>query len=225
MAFAGFVSLDMSAYVNNNVVLNPSTFPTGNGILGNQNTGVPFNVATYGASGYAGVWLAPSSSSSLTIDLTSLNISDQLSFYALLNNFFGTNGVDEYDLTVTATNNDSVTYQSIGGIDTRDYNNNVVNTIANTTFAWFNNGVGQRLDLREFTLPVSFSTETLKNFTITQKTGDFAVFSGLTFSTSAPVSNPNITPEPASCLLCLGALFVIGALFVTGTSARRIPIR
>ena len=217
-ALAAYTTIDIGSYVNSNVAINPGTFPTG---VSNSNQGlsVPFNIAVY--NGIAGTWNpdyaagnymgGPIVGTSLTVSLTSLNISGQASFYALLNNYYGTPGANEYNITIKATNGDSVTYQSIGGVDTRDYNSNIfTNTIANTTTGWFDNGIGQRLDVREFTLPVSFSTETIDSFTITQEYqgnyGDAALFSGLTFSTD-PISFG--VPEPASLSLvglCLAGL-------------------
>jgi hypothetical protein len=204
---ASFTSVDISSYVNSNVAINPQTFPTGT-TTGNEGTGIPFDVATY--NGIAGTWNAEFSSTE-TLDVK-LNVSGQASFYALLNNYFGTPGADEYNITIKATDGDSVTYQSIGGVDTRDYNSSVfTNTIAATTTYWFNNGIGQRLDVREFNLPASFATETVSDFIITQvDLNDPALFSGLTFSTSAASF---ATPEPASVLFCLVAAPLL-ALFL-----------
>jgi len=203
-AQAGFTPVDLSSYVNGNVAFNPGTYPIGLG-TGNKGTGIPFFIAQYpSGSGVEGTWLSNAQpGDSLTVDLTSYNISGQASFYALLNNYYGTPGADEYDVTITATNSDSVTYQSIGGVDTRDYNANVfTNTIANTTTEWFNNGIGQRFDVREFTLPASFASETIASFTITQvQPGDNALFSGLTFSDQPAVSFGPGVPEPLSLSL------------------------
>ena len=103
---------------------------------------------------------------------------------------------EQYNITTVATDGDSVTYQSVGGVDTPDYNfSEFTNSIANTTFPWFNNGIGQRLDLREFNLPASFANETVSDFIITQEVpSDSALFSGLTFSTQAY----NAAPEPGT---------------------------
>jgi hypothetical protein len=209
-ALANYTTIDIGSYVNSNVAINANTFPTGIS-SSNQGLSVPFNIAVYGSA--AGTWNpdyaagnymgGPIVGTSLTVSLTSLTISGQASFYALLNNYYGTPGANEYNITIKATNGDTVTYQSIGGVDTRDYNANVfTNTIANTTTGWFDNGIGQRLDVREFVLPVSFATETIDSFTITQEYqgsyGDAALFSGLTFSTD-PLSFG--VPEPASLSL------------------------
>jgi len=215
-----YTTVDLSSYVNSNVAINAATYPTGLS-TGNRGLAIPFQIATYPvgnnvegtwnpdyANGNTGVG-SQIAGISLTVNLASYDISGQSSFYALLNNYFGTPGADEYDVTIKASNGDSVTYQSIGGVDTRDYNTNVfTNTIANTTTEWFDNGIGQRFDVREFNLPTSFANETISSFTITQVTqgnyGDAALFSGLTFSTAPAVA---FVPEPGSAaLLGLGVL-------------------
>ena len=209
-AFSQFTEVNISGVVNSQLAINPTSFPIGS-TMGNQGTDIPFLTSALTPGGAAmGLWNAdfadgstgvgsPIAGNSVTINLTSLDISGQASFYALLNNYYGTPGADEYNITITATNGSKITYQSIGGVDTRDYNANIfTNTIANTTTPWFNNNIGQRLDVREFTLPSAFADDTIASFTITQVTqganGDAALFSGLTFS-SAPA---NFGPPPAS---------------------------
>jgi hypothetical protein len=214
-AMADYITVDISSVVNGSISINADSIPTGT-TAGNQGTPIPFTISTY--QGVAGAWFAagsasPGTSSTLTFNLSGLDISGQQSFYALLNNYFGTAGEDEYDITVTATNNDSVTYQSIGGVDTRDYNANsaTTGTIAGTTTPWFNNGIGQRLDVREFVLPASFATETLASFNITQlDSSDPAFLSGLTFSDQAASLS---VPEPGSLVLLAAGL--------AGTAAAR----
>ena len=219
--------------MNGNIELNPGTFPTGT-TTGNQATNIPFNIATYG--GLAGSWIADQvpgygfgsnvSGVSLTVNLTSYNISGAASFYALLNNYWGVTGANEYNITITATNNQFVTYSSIGGYDTRDYNNaQYTNAIANTTAEWFNNSATegnlyQRFDVRAFTLPNEMAADTLATFTITMANSteslgyniDTAVLSGLTFSTQPAETFPTAAPEPASvALLGFGLAALIGA--------------
>ena len=220
-AFAAYTPVDISSYVNGSVAINPDSFPIGTS-TGNQGSGVVFQTAPNPyAPSLMGTWLAPSANASLVVDLSGLNITGQASFYALLNNYYGTPGADEYDITITATNGDAFTYQSIGGVDTRDYNQNVfTNTIASTTFAWFDNGYPnpQRLDLREFTLPSAFAADTIKSFTITQMdNGDLALFSGLTFSDKPIVTS---VPEPTSV-----AMLLAGASLLALRARRRRPAR
>ncbi len=189
-------TVDISSYVNGNVQYGARTFPTGT-TTGNQNTGILFNVATF--NGIASNW-SPYGLPTQVLDVP-LYVSAQASFYALLNNIYGTPGADEYDITIKATNGDSITYPSIGGVNTRDYNaNSYTNSISNTTFPWFNNGIGQRLDMREFNLPLSFQNEIVSDFIITQiRPNDAVLFSGLTFSDVPYDAAP--APEPMSILL------------------------
>ena len=216
-AFAQFTNVDISSVVNGNIDRGTSTFPTGLS-TGNESTGIPFLISTYpDANGYAGSWIGGAVDSSATV---AVNAPGQASFYALLNNYFGTPGGDEYDITITATNGDTVTYQSIGGVDTRDFNSNIyTNTIADTTTPWFDNGIGQRLDMREFSLPASFLTETVSTFAITQVNGtDSALFTGLTFSSQPLVS---AVPEPQTYALLLAGIGFLG--FVS--RRRKHPLR
>lgn len=219
---AAYTNVDLSSYVNGNLLIHPSSYPTGLS-TGNQATGIPFNVSTFNSTN-AGAWFAkgtssPGTSSTLSVDLTSYNIFGQASFYALLNNYYGQSGVNEYNVVVHATNGDSVTYSSIGGVDTRDYNNNKVNNIAGTTTPWFNNGLGQRLDVRQFALPTSFATETLSSFQIVQlQSSDPAFLTGLTFS-SAPAATFSV-PEPMSLTVFGFGLAGLLAARRLGSSAR-----
>jgi len=202
-ARAEFTTVDISGYLNGNLSINDQDDPIGL-TTGTTGTGIPFETYAYGPDGYMGsAFLAgnasPGDSSTLTIDLSGLDITGQASFYALLNNYFGTPGVDEYDVTLNFSNGDSETYQSIGGVDTRDYNQNSVNTIADTTTEWWTNdsdGGNQRLDVREFSIAPQYQDDTLESFEITQlQYNDPAFLSGLTFSEETAET---LVPEPAS---------------------------
>ena len=208
-----FTTINIDQYVNANVALNPSTLPIGLS-TGNMGTDIPFLVSSQ-INGISSVYLSPSvAGATLTVDLTPYGITGQQSFYALLNNYFGTPGVNEYDIVISSANR-SVTYQSIGGVDTRDYNYNpnTTGTIGANTSAWFDNGRtpnSQRYDVRQFVLSGDFGNETLTSFQIIQRRAqDRAIFAGLTFS-SLPVGQTGGVPEPATWLMMIAGFGLIG---------------
>ncbi len=209
-AHAAYTTVNISNYINGNITINDQLDPVGL-TEGSTGLGIPFQTSGYGPNGFMGsAFLAgrasPGASSTLTIDLTGQSITGQASFYALLNNYFGQPGVDEYTVTINFVGGASESYASIGGVDTRDYNENVSNTIANTTTEWWNDGsLGQRLDVREFTIDPAHLNDQIASFQITQlQPADPAFLSGLTFSTEAAQV---LVPEPGSVpLLVLGAV-------------------
>lgn len=204
-AHAEYTTVDISPFAISTPDRGQGNYPTGES-MGNLGSPVPFQLA--GVNGVLRNYISPYYTASNTFDLTPYRLTGVSTVYALLNNIYGTQGVDEYDITISTIKGQSVTFQSIGGVDTRDFNQNTfTNTLAPTTLPWFDNSQGQRLDLRQFTLPTSFAGEVLAGFTITQNAnGDFAFFSGLTVSTSGGIvptgpTNPVATPEPASLAL------------------------
>lgn len=218
-ARAAFTTVDISSYLNGNVSINPQTDPVGFG-YGNRGTNIPFQTYAHGTNSYMGsAFLAgqspsPGTSTTLTIGLTSLNIQGQASFYALLNNYYGTPNVNEYNVIINFVGGAQESYQSIGGVDTRDYNENpgTDNTIANTTHEWWANGTGtnyQRLDVREFSIASTYQSDQIASFEIQQvDSSDPAFLSGLTFSTNAAQSLS--VPEPASIALLATGILLIG---------------
>ena len=116
---AAYTTVDLSNCVNANIAANLQSLPTQT-TTGDQGMGVPFDVATFGASGYAGTWLANASSTDV-LDVTT-DASDQASFYALPGNYNSAPDADEYGSIIRATNGDSATYPSIASADMRDYN-------------------------------------------------------------------------------------------------------
>jgi len=148
---ADYTTVDIGSYINTAGTLNPTTFPKGLS-TGNTGTGIPFYTSTLPSSsnmGFAllgaptvlptGITLKPGAptglDSELTINLSSYNLSGQVSFYLLLNNYYGNAGLNEYTVNLNFNDSASQSYNSIGGADTRDFNNNpaFTNTISNTT--------------------------------------------------------------------------------------------
>lgn len=210
-----FTTVDVANYLNSSVQFNPSTFPTGI-TYGNRGADVPFDISLY--QGSVGNWAASLNSPQEKLDVK-LDATGATTFYALLNNGFGTPGVNEYDITFEASNGDSITYQSIGGVDTRDYNENYfTNTISGTTTPFFNNRLGQRMDMREFSLPSSFADDTITNFVITQiSPSDNALFWGLTYSNGVTA-----TPEPLSLTLTAVGILAVGILRRSASKRRSL---
>lgn len=72
---------------------------------------------------------------------------------------------------------------------------------------WFNNNIGRRLDVGEFTLPSACADDAIASFMITQVTqganGDAALFLGLTLS-SAPANLGGVPEAATPSLFALG---------------------
>jgi hypothetical protein len=209
-AFAQYTTVNISSYLNGNVSANPSTFPIGLS-TGNVGNNIPFHTYAYGSHGYMGfAFLAgtssPGNSSSLTINLSSYDLTGQQTIYALLNNYYGHAGVNEYNVTLNFVGGQSETYQSIGGVNTRDYNYNptTAQTISSTTANWWTNIAiegqtsFQRLDVREFTILPQYQGLTISSLKLTQVTSsDPALLAGLTFST-LPAITLNTSSIPST---------------------------
>jgi autotransporter-associated beta strand protein len=218
--------VNISSYLNGNLSINDQLDPLGL-TEGNTGTGVPFLTAAYGPNGYMGsAFLAgnysPASSSMLTINLASQHITGQSTFYALLNNYFGMPNVNEYNVVLNFTNGTSVTYASLGGVNTRDYNyNSFTNTISSTTTNWWSDYaiVGtnfQRLDVREFVIPTADVNLTVASLSMTQLQPSAPGFiSGLTFSTLPPVTFNNSATPPTLTNIVAQSGNLISAVFST----------
>ncbi len=223
---SGYTPVNISSYLNGNLSINDQLDPLGL-TEGNTGTGVPFLTAAYGPNGYMGsAFLAgnysPASSSMLTINLASQHITGQSTFYALLNNYFGMPNVNEYNVVLNFTNGTSVTYASLGGVNTRDYNyNSFTNTISSTTTNWWSDYaiVGtnfQRLDVREFVIPTADVNLTVASLSMTQLQPSAPGFiSGLTFSTLPPVTFNNSATPPTLTNIVAQSGNLISAVFST----------
>jgi autotransporter-associated beta strand protein len=199
---SNYTTVNIGSYLNGNLSINNQMDPVGL-TGGNTGTAIPFLTSAYGPNGYMGsAFLAgnssPATSSTLTINLASQNITGQATMYALLNNYYGTANANEYNVVLQFTNGASVTYSSIGGVNTRDYNHSsFTDSISPTTTNWWSNYaiVGsnyQRLDVREFAIPTADVNSTVASLSIVQlQPNDPGFLSGLTFSSLPPLTFVN----------------------------------
>ena len=205
---SNFVEVDLSSVVNAQFqYLNPGFYPIIGNTTGNQGTGIPFLVA--GAPGTNNYWLGSGQSVTVPVGLNAATV------YTLTDNIWGTEGLDEYNMTFTSTTGATITEQYIGGQNTKDYNGyNCSTTGCDVTPGaayWYIQPSTQfGLQVVAWTLPANFGT--LASVTITQMPtpthsnglGDLAIFAGLTVTPSSA------TPEPASVLLLVSGLAGIG---------------
>lgn len=210
-AKADYTTVDISGYINGQISANVADDPVGLS-TGNTGSNVPFftyaknSVTNNSYMGSIFVGARVGQPDSVTIDLSNYHLSGQVSFYMLLNNYWGTpcsalppspaNCTNEYNVALNYAGGGTQIFPSYGGYDTRDYNQNsgTTNTITNTTGNWWTNvvtrGVNnyQRLDVRLFTIN---SNTQITGITINQVAyNDPAFLSGLTFSTLPAVVLP-----------------------------------
>jgi hypothetical protein len=184
---------------------------------GNWCTGSPINCATmpFGTQHYDGVtfqipgtstthnaWFADvaANSGSNKVSITiPVNIANVKTVYTLMNTDWGSTAKGLLAITFTGTNGATWTYDPIGNVNVRDYNNgSYTNAIGcalpngpetTATVSGFKNNKGQRLDVQIYQLPATFAGQTLVSITITD-TGNQgvqrAILAALTVSTAAP---------------------------------------
>lgn len=153
-----------------------------------------------GAPGTNNYWFGAGQSVTVPVGLKAATV------YTLTDNIWGTEGLDEYNITFTSTTGSTLTQQYIGGYNTKDYNGyNCSTTGCDVTpgaaYWYIQPGTEFGLQVVAWTLPSNFGT--LASVTMTQMPtpihsnglGDFAIFAGLTVTPSSA------TPEPASFLL------------------------
>ena len=199
-----FTHVNMCGYVNTNPSI-AASYPVGSEITGNSGTNIPFTTCAFGGGGMGtlvmqGTDTLPSNApQSIEIDVP--NVSGQKTVYALLNNYFGTTDANEYTFAVNFTDSTSVSFDAIGGQDTRDFNQNVStsNSVGNDTTTWWSNYTAgssayQRLDVRQFDI-AAYSSKTIDSVTLTQvHSKDSAMLSGLTFTLNPMGVLPNGDP-------------------------------
>src|ERR1035441_1505932 len=192
---------------NDFLIINGSTFPTGNQNFG----GVPFSIPASPNNYWAGAAAANFGSGTVSLAIP-VDVSGVTSVFTLLNSMWGFAGPKAYlFVTFNGSNGATVTHALVGNMNVRDYNNDGnTNTIDNTTTVQvWDNGLGQRLDRQEYILPAAFASQVLTSVTITDTGNEGqgtnrAVFSAITVSTchayvteTITISSSKIVYDPA----------------------------
>jgi hypothetical protein len=180
-------------------------------------TGAPINCTTmpFGTKSYDGVtfdipgtattknaWSAyeAANGGSAKVSVTiPVNIKDVKTVYTLMNTDWGSAAKGLLAITFTGTNGATWTYDPLGNVNIRDYNNgSYTDTIGcalptgpetSATVAAFKNNKGQRLDMQIYELPATFAGQTLVSITVTDSgnTGvQRSILAAVTVSTAAP---------------------------------------
>ena len=223
-AWAGFQTIDLSGIVNAPFAgeINGSTFPTGNQTY----NGVPVNIANVASSsGYNNFWTGGGSqfaaAGTYSVAIPFNDVMNVTNVYTMINTLWGQVGTTGIlGITFTAGNGGaSYSQDLIDGSNVRDYNLLYGDAINGTTTKQaFANGLGQVLDMQDYTLPSYFLTDGLAGITLTENGGpnyEKAMFNALTLQT-APVPGGTSVPEPSSL-----ALFGIALLGLMVSAGRR----
>jgi hypothetical protein len=156
--------------------LNCNTFPFGT----KHYNGVPFLIPGNKKGTVNSAWFSDfaagggGGSVSVTIPV---NVAKVKTVYTLMNTIWGSTESGLLSVTFTGSEGATWTFDPIGGVNVRDYNNgNYTDTCicqlpggagqSATINAWVN-GDGQRLDEQIYELPAAFATQTLESITIT----------------------------------------------------------
>jgi hypothetical protein len=128
-----------------------------------------------------------------------INVAKVKTVYTLMNTIWGSTAPDLLSITFTGSDGATWTFDPIGGVNVRDYNNGSYTDTcicqlpggvgqAGTINAWVN-GKGQRLDEQIYELPAEFATQTLVSITITDSGNEGvqrSFLSAVTVSTIGP---------------------------------------
>jgi hypothetical protein len=128
-----------------------------------------------------------------------VNIKEVKTVYTLMNTDWGSTAKGLLSITFTGTNGATWTYDPIGNVNIRDYDNgtftNGIGCALPTgpgtaaTVSAFKNGKGQRLDMQIYELPAMFAGQTLVSITVTDSGSSGvqrSLLAALTVSTAAP---------------------------------------
>jgi hypothetical protein len=230
-ARAGEIPIDISGlanepwtYVGPNdfLIINGSTFPTGN-----QNFGdVPFSIPTSPNNYWAGAAAANFGPGTVSLTIP-VGVSGVTSVFTLLNSMWGFAGPQAYlFITFNGSNGATATRRLVGNVNIRDYNNDGnTNTIDDTTTVQvWDNGLGQRLDRQQYILPAAFASQVLNSVTITDTghegtgtDGSRAVFAAITVSTCRAYLTEGITISSSKIVYDTRLKLYLQDVFLTNT--------
>lgn len=227
-ATAGWTPIDFSASVNARLQ-NGIGIPTAAGInLPDASTGsvtyggVPFYIPTNDPSGN-NYWNAAFASGPDPRTLTiTTSIYDAVYVSTLINTYAGIAGSSLASIEFLGTGGASYTYNLVGGVDIRDFNNDgFVNTIDPNAgshpiqvLSYDDQAQGGRLDMQQFTLPSTFLGQTLTTILLVDNGFDVpnpephqrVFLAGLSVSS---------VPEPSSMILIAsGGAFISVSLLI-----------
>jgi len=210
---AGFINVDFSDQANftwsgvSNVPGEGSAVrlpgaPTGVVTLG----GIPFNITSNSSGNQAWHGDIAAAGGSGTMSMTmNTGTYGATTVYTLINSWKGQPGPASYaQLVFTGTGGASYTYNLVGNVDIRDYNNDgwtdtingttTTNAFNDSTDNW---GMAGRLDMQQIALPSSFADQTLTSIELIDNGGpntQRVVLDGVTVQTAS-------VPEPSSFIL------------------------
>jgi hypothetical protein len=144
-----YTPINLSPYVDSsyNSLINPSQYPTGTGITGNQGSPVPFDIANVGVPGtptflnYWGGTPGGQGDFGNTLAITGRSINSNTA-YTLINSTFGTAGDNPIDVTFKGTLG-TREFDLFEGVNMRDYNDGIYVNTAPATMLWYDNGGAQ----------------------------------------------------------------------------------
>lgn len=230
-AQAGYVSINLNPYTNENFRLSPyqtvSNLPTGGTTITVGST--PFALATYnGQAGTTGVvQTGPfdgGSTAPTSVDIA-VNIAGAVEVDTLINSTYGTLNQVSGQIQFLGTGGAFASFDLVQGVNIRDYN---VGSVFNNTIAAGTNTVtysggttaggtsATRLDEQAFILPASFAGQTLT--TIRLVNASTFVLNGEPFLAAATA----VVPEPGSAtLIGIAAALGLGGLARVRTGVAR----